>query len=501
MADRKPTFAFLAINPNSMDNRIEWYEEVDGVLVKTGRATGWTGLTAENDADLLKGKRNELKFTDDNTLATATPLNSQMRMSRWTRKTTGNYIGVKLATNTYANFRLALYGTVTIFHPTIASPSWDSSLWQHNASSTWYSGSEFVFPIPPDPTKTGAIVISNDGKYGVRLGLGSDSYANPSRELYFGHDGLTTNWEDGMYRLAGPADADRFVSGTFSQDSSTLVAITDDYRVFTWSVSFPDAPVLLGTEALGGTHAGTPWRVAASQKGDVVAFSFQIDAATYATKVYKRTGGTYELKNEITGNFGRYLDLTLDGKYLIDCSQRRAFDVAKDGTVTENATLMQNLMPAPDIYRGQAISPDMVPPPSPMSASRMYPNGLEALTTGQLNLDGLKMMLLSSGAAFDGLATDMTGLAAHEVSGNGWPAGGLTLTGRTVSTFGRYHAYSYDDPVQTLSGDLTFKSLVIYDSTAGVPLAWSEFPEEVVGASGEDLTFDLAGYGLLVFDT
>lgn len=88
-----------------------------------------------------------------------------------------------------------------------------------------------------------------------------------------------------------------------------------------------------------------------------------------------------------------------------------------------------------------------------------------------LSTDTYKVLLLNASAVFDATHTtlaEVTSSGANEVSGNGWPVGGLTLTGVTIGTVTTNDAaMDADDLSQAISGgDITFSAYVLYNDTA-----------------------------------
>lgn len=85
--------------------------------------------------------------------------------------------------------------------------------------------------------------------------------------------------------------------------------------------------------------------------------------------------------------------------------------------------------------------------------------------------DTYKVMLLTAAASFNATHTTLAQVSssgAYEVSGNGWPTGGFTLTGVTVGTVTTNDAaFDAADVSQAISGgDLgPFSSYVIYNDT------------------------------------
>jgi len=82
-----------------------------------------------------------------------------------------------------------------------------------------------------------------------------------------------------------------------------------------------------------------------------------------------------------------------------------------------------------------------------------------------LDTDTIKIALYTSSATLDATTTAYT--ASGEVSGTGYTAGGVTLTGATIGTSGTTAYVDFDDPEWT-SASFTARGALIYnDTTAG----------------------------------
>ena len=109
-----------------------------------------------------------------------------------------------------------------------------------------------------------------------------------------------------------------------------------------------------------------------------------------------------------------------------------------------------------------------------------------------LGSDTLKVMLTNTlPVAANAVKADITEIA----NGNGYVAGGLSVTGITsAQTSGTYKLVSSADPVLTASGSVgPFRYAVIYNSTAasGNLIGWWDYSSAVTLASGETFTVDL----------
>lgn len=109
-----------------------------------------------------------------------------------------------------------------------------------------------------------------------------------------------------------------------------------------------------------------------------------------------------------------------------------------------------------------------------------------------LGSDTLKIMLTNTApAASNAVKTDIAEIGA----GNGYSAGGLTVTGVTSSqTSGTYRLVSSADPVLTASGTVgPFRYAVLYNSTtaSGNLIGWWDRGASITLASADTFTVDL----------
>lgn len=80
-----------------------------------------------------------------------------------------------------------------------------------------------------------------------------------------------------------------------------------------------------------------------------------------------------------------------------------------------------------------------------------------------LDTDTIKIALYTSSATLDATTTAYT--TSNEVSGTGYTAGGVTLTGATIGTSSTTAYVDFDDPEWT-SASFTARGALIYNSTA-----------------------------------
>ena len=82
-----------------------------------------------------------------------------------------------------------------------------------------------------------------------------------------------------------------------------------------------------------------------------------------------------------------------------------------------------------------------------------------------LDTDTIKIALYTSSATLDATTTAYT--TSGEVSGTGYTAGGVTLTGATIGTSGTTAYVDFDDPEWTSASFTTAGALIYNDTTAG----------------------------------
>ena len=82
-----------------------------------------------------------------------------------------------------------------------------------------------------------------------------------------------------------------------------------------------------------------------------------------------------------------------------------------------------------------------------------------------LDTDTIKIALYTSSATLDATTTAYT--TSGEISGTGYTAGGVTLTGATIGTSGTTAYVDFDDPEWTTASFTTAGALIYNDTTAG----------------------------------
>jgi hypothetical protein len=82
-----------------------------------------------------------------------------------------------------------------------------------------------------------------------------------------------------------------------------------------------------------------------------------------------------------------------------------------------------------------------------------------------MDTDTIKIALYTSSATLDATTTAYS--ATNEVSGTGYTAGGVTLTGATIDISGTTAYVDYDDPEWTTASFTARGALIYNDTTAG----------------------------------
>lgn len=82
-----------------------------------------------------------------------------------------------------------------------------------------------------------------------------------------------------------------------------------------------------------------------------------------------------------------------------------------------------------------------------------------------MDTDTIKIALYTSSATLDATTTAYS--ATNEVSGTGYTAGGVTLTGATIGISGTTAYVDYDDPEWTTASFTARGALIYNDTTAG----------------------------------
>jgi len=241
--------------------------------------------------------------------------------------------------------------------------------------------------------------------------------------------------------------------------------------------------------------AGTPARIASSPDGRFMAISCD-NAGEFTTRVFRRTGDYFMIHQTLAG-IGALLDFSADGVLLIDCAEQVCYERGSDDLFAVKNGAMANI---PALVVQQAISFGRT---DAYGVPRLYDAAVEDFASGAVDLENLKVTLLSSAAVFDpsdATLADATSNGSWEPAGGGWPAGGVDL-GDVAGVPGDN---GYDLTLGEFSrvivdSGITFRYLLIYDATSGVPLINVDLIEDRVVAKNRELVINFRGAFLLNF--
>lgn len=130
----------------------------------------------------------------------------------------------------------------------------------------------------------------------------------------------------------------------------------------------------------------------------------------------------------------------------------------------------------------------------------VYNHTRKLFNNQQITLTTLKVMLVN-GYTYDATAVDMTGITPSEVSGNGWTAGGETLTSVTVTTTATDSATldAANIAVTATGGSIgPADGLVVYDSTLSAPLFYTSFASSQTAGNGTQFLVNVSASGIYV---
>lgn len=136
-----------------------------------------------------------------------------------------------------------------------------------------------------------------------------------------------------------------------------------------------------------------------------------------------------------------------------------------------------------------------------MTIATLSNQAIKRLTNNEIDFAALKIMLLS-GATFDPTQTTMAHLTGNEVSGNGWPAGGPTLTGvnNAVVNTTNSRIDANNVVVTATGGDIgPADAAILYDATNSFPILYIDFEIAVTSAVGTNWAFYWNSGGILQY--
>ncbi|MFC3724417.1 WD40 repeat domain-containing protein [Neoaquamicrobium sediminum] len=238
---------------------------------------------------------------------------------------------------------------------------------------------------------------------------------------------------------------------------------------------------------------GDPHAVAVSRDRRHVAVSF-VGSGVYTTVVYRRLANVFQPIQTLAQPMGRLLGFSGDGALLIDANAKVAYRNV-EGVFEEQVGLFTNVA---GTVMAQAVSPHM---DQIVSTSSFYDGALAALVTDTVDLQALKVVLLSDAAEFDPNAStlaEVTNGGAYEVHGNGWTEGGEPLTSVANSEVnGNLVALVADDISRIIfGGGIEFRYAVIVEGST--PRIFTDFSQPVIVGADKELGFDFSN-GLVVY--
>lgn len=202
-----------------------------------------------------------------------------------------------------------------------------------------------------------------------------------------------------------------------------------------------------------------------------------VDAGTPATVIYYRSGPFFYEKQTIAG-FGNLLDFTKDGKLLIDANTKRVFTTDVSGVWTEVAGAGTAIFSNAKL---QAVSTHT---PLPVGRTYLYDNALARFLDGSVDLNNLRLVLLTADASFtatDTTVAQVTNSGAYLVASGGFPGAGILLTGVSGVAIGtQAYGFSADPAVRTIVNEpLIARNAMVYDATSGLPVLFTDLGGEL----------------------
>jgi len=223
-----------------------------------------------------------------------------------------------------------------------------------------------------------------------------------------------------------------------------------------------------------------------------------LDAGTYRTRTYRRTGSFFVVDQDFTG-VGRLLDFTADGMLLVDCANQVAYEKQLDESLALAAGAMVNV---PVGMRSQALSLGRI---DDFGVPTLYDDAIAEFADELADLDNLKITLLTDAAVFNPSHTtlaDATNGGAWELSTGGWPAGGVGLTGVVSDSGPGYFSLLCDQVSRVLiETGSTFRNILIYDATSDKPLIFVDLITNRSYAKNRELLIDFRNTEFLRFST
>lgn len=277
-------------------------------------------------------------------------------------------------------------------------------------------------------------------------------------------------------------------------------AARNRFEIYLWAAAdaFETTPVASISEA----GVGTVSNMAVRPNDRHVVLTWDNGSGYFQSYLYRRVGTSFSKIYTWPVNFGRQLSWTEDGKYLIDATVKKMYEISEDGlTITDRSSLMSAIPAGVEI---QATSTHAL---APVAQARVYLGGLAALVSNGVNLSQLKVMLLNSNAGFMPEHTTINQVSntnAYQVSGSGWAAGGELLTGVARETIDSGLAIRWKANVlqkNIVTAPITFRRACIYDASNSKPIVMLDFLTDYVAPIDTTLKFDFLTNGFVKFST
>lgn len=220
------------------------------------------------------------------------------------------------------------------------------------------------------------------------------------------------------------------------------------------------------------------------------------NGTAYTTVIYQRTGSTLSEVQRITA-FGKAAAFTEDSRYIIDANSKKAFKynpVTKIFDIDVSSTVMANVPISPFGFLSSDI--DAVE-----GIANVYNVAIGRFLTCGVALPGLKMIFLSSGAAFNAAATTIAAAVnGFAVSDPNVPATGLAVqNAQLVEGAGGQVTLLANDLSVSVANNFTFRYSALVDETNDKPIAFFDWGENrtIDALSGVDI--DLSSRGIILF--
>jgi WD40 repeat protein len=222
---------------------------------------------------------------------------------------------------------------------------------------------------------------------------------------------------------------------------------------------------------------------------------------TFITRLFLRTGNSFSQIVEYS-DVGEALSFSADGLLLVDGCQAKAYQRTDLSPTTPwsdvSAPMMNNI--AANGWTQILVSEIE----GKVSNGTVYPNSLEWIISNAPSMPETKFMILSGDATFDAshaTLDQVTGAGAYEVSGNNWPAGGVTINNISLTSIGLgIVGLGFDDFSQVIvGGDLDFRYGLFYSGTT--PLVHVDFASDQKFVQNTEISFLSGDNGLITFST